>query len=94
MLLACLMCLALLGGAAVSLAETTTLEVSLTGLTALADGSWRTESLSGSFEVYQGGEALGRIDVPAQGSATIALRDGGGVTLIPVMETMPGGYMI
>ena len=94
MLLACLMCLALLGGAAVSLAETTTLEVSLTGLTALADGSWRSESLSGSFEVYQGGEALGRIDVPAQGSATIALRDGGGVTLIPVMETMPGGYMI
>ena len=49
MLLACLMCLALLGAAAVSLAETTTLEVSLTGLTALADGSWRTEGLSGSF---------------------------------------------
>ena len=94
MLLACLMCLALLGAAAVSLAETTTLEVSLTGLTALADGSWRTEGLSGSFEVYQGGEALGRIDVPAQGSASVALKDGGSVTLIPVMDTMPGGYLI
>ena len=94
MLLACLMCLTLLGAAAVSLAETTTLEVSLTGLTALADGSWRTEGLSGSFEVYQGGEALGRIDVPAQGSASVALKDGGSVTLIPVMDTMPGGYMI
>ncbi|MGN1019264.1 MAG: SdrD B-like domain-containing protein [Aristaeellaceae bacterium] len=94
MLLVCLLCLALLSVSAVSLAETTTLELSLTGLTALADGSWRTEEIGGSFDVYQGGQSLGRIDVPAGGSASIELKDGSSVTLIPVMDTMPEGYVI
>ncbi|MGN0745726.1 MAG: SdrD B-like domain-containing protein [Aristaeellaceae bacterium] len=94
MLVACLMCLALVGAAALSLAETTTLTVSLTGLWAQADGSWRTEALSGSFDVYQGDEALGRIEVSEQGSAPITLRDAGSVTLIPDMDTMPEGYLV
>ncbi|MGN0970325.1 MAG: SdrD B-like domain-containing protein, partial [Aristaeellaceae bacterium] len=94
MLVACLLCLALLGAAALSLAETTTLTVSLTGLWAQGDGSWRTEALSGSFDVYQGGEALGRIDVTGQGSEPITLKDASSVTLIPDMDTMPEGYLV
>ncbi|MGN0777964.1 MAG: SdrD B-like domain-containing protein [Aristaeellaceae bacterium] len=94
MLVASVMCLMLMGTLCCAMAETTTLQISLTGLVAQADGSWRTEPLSGSFEVYQGNEYLGQVNVPAGTSESITLRDGSTVTVLPMMDTMPEGYLV
>lgn len=77
-----------------AVAEGTTLEITLTGLWAMANGQWRSVPLTGSFDVAQGGESLGRIVVGEKGSNALQLKDGSNVTLVPVADTMPEGYLI
>lgn len=74
-----------------ALAADTTLSVFFQGLTADGNGTWTTAPLHGVFDVYRGAERLGQVspDMPA-----LALPGAGNVTLVPVADTMPEGYLL
>lgn len=94
-LAALLVCLTLaLGSAPLALAEDTVLAVSFTGLTAQADGQWASEKLSGRFTAYQGGARIGDIITDGENNGVLTLPGSGNVTLVPVMEDMPAGYLV
>ena len=80
----------------VAMAAQTTLSVSFNGLRATSEGQWMTEPLTGTFEVWSGTTLLGQVTShPQDGSAdTLALSSTEEITLRPVMETMPEGYLI
>lgn len=80
----------------VAMAAQTTLSVSFNGLRATSEGQWMTEPLTGTFEVWSGTTLLGQVTAhPQDGSAyTLALSSTEEITLRPVMETMPEGYLI
>ena len=80
----------------VTMAAQTTLSVSFNGLRATSEGQWMTEPLTGTFEVWSGTTLLGQVTAhPQDGSAdALALSSTEEITLRPVMETMPEGYLI
>ena len=77
-------------------AAQTTLSVSFSGLRATADGQWLTEPLTGVFEVWSGESLLGQVTAnPTDGSEdTLTLSSTEQITLRPVMDAMPEGYLI
>lgn len=78
-----------------AMAAQTTLSVSFNGLRATAEGQWLTEPLTGDFEVWSGDALLGTVTANAQGSTeTLPLASTEDISLRPVMETMPEGYLI
>ena len=84
---ACLMMLF----AADARAEGTTLAVLFQGLTADGNGSWQMSSLEGVFDVTREGESLGQVNT---GGEPLAVAPGSNVTLTPVKDTMPQGYLV
>ncbi len=79
----------------VAMADQTTLSVSFNGLRATAEGQWLTEPLTGDFEVWSGDSLLGTVTANAQGGAeALTLSSIADITLRPVMDTMPEGYLV
>lgn len=75
-----------------ALAEDTTLSVTMAGLTAIPGGAWKSVALEGRFTVMQNGKEIGALE--ADGSAVLPLSGSGNVTLVPVADSMPQGYLI
>ena len=80
--------------APVARAEATSLEVDFRGLTAQAGGGWRTEELSGSFDVIQDGQSVGTVSTGAESRGALSLQGAGNALLVPDMTTMPAGYLL
>ena len=80
--------------APVARAEATSLEVDFRGLTAQAGGGWRTEELSGSFDVIQDGQSVGTVSTGAESRGALPLQGAGNALLVPDMTTMPEGYLL
>ena len=78
------------------MAEQTTLSVDFRGLHANAEGEWLTEPLRGVFEVWSGDTKLGTVAAnPEKGrDQTLMLQTVKDITIRPVMEQMPEGYLI
>ncbi len=92
-LVLCLMLLLQLVPAAFGEGETS-LEVSLYGMTLLGTGQWRSDPLSGTFNVFQDGENIGKLTVNSFGSTHLNLPSGSEVTLVPDPATIPEGYRV
>lgn len=75
-----------------AVAEGTTLSITLAGLTAVPGGAWQSVALTGSFIVQQDGREVGVLE--AGGGASLSLPGSGNVTLVPVADSMPQGYLI
>ncbi len=75
-----------------AVAEATTLSITLAGLTAIPGGAWQSVALMGSFVVQQDGKEIGTLE--AGGGASLPLAGSGNVTLVPVADSMPQGYLI
>ena len=90
-LLALLFCTAMLAGIlpGAALAEATWLSLTVTGKTALGDGSWEEQPLTVDFLAEQNGTTVGTLT--ADGESTISC-GGGDLILYPVAETVPEGW--
>lgn len=76
-------------------AAQTTLSVNFQGMRADAAGDWQMEPLSGEFEVLAGTEVLGVVAANDSGEAgVLSLPQTEQISLRPVMDTMPEGYLI
>ena len=80
----------LLGAAPAAMAaEETRLQVTLSGMYALKDGSYQTVAAACVFEVYQNDKKVGTLNVTEKGTSSIALPAGGQVSLVPVAGSYP-----
>lgn len=75
----------LLSLAPAAMAEETRLQVNLTGLYPMADGTYQSVAASGVFDVYQDGAKIAALSVTPEGENIITLNSAGAVSLIPVM---------
>lgn len=88
--LALLLCVLLIALAFLpAVAESATqLQLTFIGMYASSDGGYAARNLSGTFEVYQNGKLIGRVEAGGTGSAPLALSVSGNVQLVPVMDTI------
>lgn len=75
-------------------AAQTTLSVNFQGMWADATGAWQMERLSGEFEVLAGTEVLGVVAANGGEAGLLPLPKAEQISLRPVMDTMPEGYLI
>ena len=75
-------------------AAQTTLSVNFQGMWADATGAWQMERLSGEFEVLAGTEVLGVVAANGGEAGLLPLPKAEQISLHPVMDTMPEGYLI
>ena len=72
-----------------AMAAETRLQVTLTGMYAMKDGSYQPVAAACNFDVYQNNQKVGTIKVKPEGKSSIALPAGGAVSLVPVAGTYP-----
>ena len=73
----------------VAMAELTALQIQFSGMYATRYGDYEAVALSGSFDVYQDGVLVSRLNVTPDGDNTINLPGSSSVQIVPVMDTIP-----
>lgn len=68
--------------------NSTQLQLTFIGMYATSEGGYAARNLSGTFEVYQNGKLIGRVEAGGEGGAPMNLSVSGNVQLVPVMDTI------